>query len=83
MLKFLSLFFSCWLIASGSICQSPPADFPDTPTITGESVGKARIGMPVAKLKELLQRLYVFDACMHLLAYGLSMIPMLNPVAWW
>ncbi|MFC6224159.1 hypothetical protein ACFP2F_12985 [Hymenobacter artigasi] len=67
MLKFLSL-FSCWLIASGSICQSPPADFPDTPTITGESVGKARIGMPVAKLKEL------YRGCtftpVHLLAYG-------------
>ena len=52
MLKFLSL-FSCWLLLSGSISQAPLAAFPDTPTITEKSVGKARIGMTVAKLKEV------------------------------
>lgn len=49
----LHLLLCYWLTASGSICQSPPAAFPDTPTITETSVGKARIGMPAAKLKEL------------------------------
>jgi hypothetical protein len=49
--KFL-LLLSCWFIASGSICQNPPAAFFDTPTITENSVGKARIGMTSAKLKE-------------------------------
>lgn len=52
MLKFLSL-FSCWLVLSGSISQTPSAAFPDTPTITEKSVGKARIGMTMARLKEL------------------------------
>ena len=42
--KLLSL-FSCWLLLSGSISQAPPADFPDVPVITANSVGKARIGM--------------------------------------
>jgi hypothetical protein len=51
MLKFLSL-FSCWLFLYGSISQAPPAVFPDVPTITETSVGKALIGMPAAKLKE-------------------------------
>lgn len=49
----LLLLLSCLLIASGSICQSPPADFPDKPTITWESVGKAKIRMPVSELKAL------------------------------
>ena len=52
MLKFLIL-FSCWLLLSGSISQAPPAAFPDTPTITEISVGKARIGMPVTELRKL------------------------------
>ena len=51
MLKFLSL-FSCWLLLSGSISQTPPAAFPDTPTITDSLVGKARIGMSEIKVKE-------------------------------
>ena len=51
MRKFLSL-LSCWLLLSGSICQAPSAAFPDVPTITETSVGKARIGMTSAKLKE-------------------------------
>lgn len=51
MLKFFSL-FSCWLLFSGSISQAPPAAFPDTPVITENSVGKARIGMSAIKLKE-------------------------------
>ena len=51
MRKFLSL-FSCWLLLSGSISQAPPVAFPDTPTITENSVGKAHIGMPLLKLKE-------------------------------
>ena len=67
MRKFLSL-FGCWLILSGSISQAPPVAFPDTPTITANSVGKARIGMPVTKLKEF------YKGCtftpVHLLAYG-------------
>ena len=67
MRTFLSL-FSCWLLLSGSISQAPPAAFPDVPTITENSVGKARIGMPVAKLKEL------YKGCtftpVHLLPYG-------------
>ncbi len=48
----LLLLLSCWFIASGSICQSPRTGFPDTPTITETSVGRARIGMPLLKLKE-------------------------------
>lgn len=48
--KFL-LLFSCWLLLSGS-SQTLPAAFPDTPTITENSVGKARIGMSAIKLKE-------------------------------
>ncbi|GAB2848033.1 hypothetical protein [Hymenobacter ruber] len=52
MRKFLSL-FSCWLLLSGSISQAPPAAFPDVPTITETSVGKARIGMPVTELRKL------------------------------
>ena len=67
MLKFLSL-FSCWLLLSGNISQVSPAAFPDIPVITENSVGKARIGMPVARLKEL------YKGCtftpVHLLAYG-------------
>ncbi len=67
MRKFLSL-FSCWLLLSGSISQAPPAAFPDVPMITENSVGKARIGMPVAKLKEL------YKGCtftpVHLGAFG-------------
>ncbi len=63
----LLLLLSCWLIASGSICQSPPA-FSDTPVITENSVGKARIGMSVAQLREM------YKGCtftpVHLLAYG-------------
>ena len=51
MLKLL-LLLNCWLIASGSICQNPPTGFPDVPTITEHSVGKARIGMSATKLKE-------------------------------
>ena len=51
MLKLLSL-FSCWLLLSGSSSPAPPAAFPDTPVITENSVGKARIGMSVIKLKE-------------------------------
>lgn len=54
MFKFLSL-FSCWLLLSGSINQAPPA-FPDTPTITENSVGKAHIGMTAAKLREVYKR---------------------------
>ena len=49
--KFL-LLLSCWLLASGSVCQNPPTGFPDVLIITENSVGKARIGMTVAKLKE-------------------------------
>ena len=52
MLKLLSL-FNCWLLLCGSISQTPPAAFTDVPTITENSVGKARIGMTVIKLKEL------------------------------
>lgn len=52
MLKFLSL-LSCWLLLSSSISQAPPAAFPDTPTITENSVGRARIGMPVTELRKL------------------------------
>ena len=48
----LLLLLSCWLIASGSICQSPPAGFLDIPMMTENSVGKASIGMTAAKLKE-------------------------------
>ena len=48
--KFLSL-FSCWLLLSGS-SQAPPVAFPDVPTITENSVGRAHIGMTVGKLKE-------------------------------
>jgi hypothetical protein len=48
----LLLLLSCWLMASASICQRPPAAFFDTPTITATSVGKAAIGMPLIKLKE-------------------------------
>lgn len=51
MLKLLSL-FSCWLLLSGSISQAPPVVFPDTPTVTKNSVGKARIGMSAIKMKE-------------------------------
>jgi hypothetical protein len=52
MRKFISL-FSCWLMLSGSISRAPPAAFPDVPTITETSVGKAKIGMPVAELRKL------------------------------
>ena len=47
------LLLNCWLVASGRICQAPPAAFPDVPVITEKSVGKAQIGMTVTKLKEL------------------------------
>lgn len=49
----LLLLLSCWFIASGSICQSSPAGFPDTSTITELSVGKAQIGMSVGRVKAL------------------------------
>ena len=49
----LLLLLSCWFIASDSICQAPPAGFPDTPTITENSVGKAQIGMSINELKGL------------------------------
>lgn len=52
MRKFFGL-FSCWLLLSGSIGQAPPAAFPDVPAITATSVGKACIGMPVARLQEV------------------------------
>lgn len=52
MLKFLSL-FSCWLLLSGSISQAPPTAFPDVPTITASSVGKARIGMTLQQFDSL------------------------------
>lgn len=52
MLKFLSLFCG-WLLLASGITQAPPTTFPDVPVITESSVGKARIGMPVAKLKEI------------------------------
>ena len=65
--KFLSL-LSCWLLLSGSSSQAPPAAFPDVPVITENSVGRARIGMPVAKLKGL------YKGCtftpVHLGAFG-------------
>ena len=48
----LLLLLNCWLRLSCSISQAPPAVFPDAPLITETSVGKARIGMLVAKLKE-------------------------------
>jgi hypothetical protein len=67
MLKFLS-FFSCGLLLSGSISQAPPAAFPDTPIITEISVGKAKIGMPVARLKELYKGCSF--APTHMLPYG-------------
>lgn len=47
----LLVFFAYWPGIFGS-SQAPPR-FPDTPIITRTSVGKVRIGMPVAKLKEL------------------------------
>ena len=52
MRKFLSL-FNCWLLLSSSISPTPPTAFPDTPTITENSVGKARIGMSNGQMKEL------------------------------
>ena len=54
MRKFLSL-FSCWLLLSGSTSPALPAAFPDTPTITANSVGRARIGMPIAELRKIYQ----------------------------
>jgi hypothetical protein len=48
----LLLFFSSWFIISHSVCQSLSAGFPDVPTITENSVGKARIGMTVAELRK-------------------------------
>ena len=64
----LLLLLSCWLIASGSICQAPSAAFSDTPTITVTSVGKARLGMSEVQLKTL----YVgcSFAPVHLLPFG-------------
>ena len=64
----LLLLLSCWFIASGSICQAPPAAFSDTPTITVTSVGKARLGMSEVQLKTL----YVgcSFAPVHLLQFG-------------
>ena len=56
----LLLLLSCCLIASRGICQSPPAGFPDVPTITETSVGKARIRMPVADLKSVYKG-YTFE----------------------
>jgi len=40
-----------WLIAFGSSGQAPSAAFPDTPTITENSVGKAKTEMTVSQLK--------------------------------
>lgn len=65
--KFLSL-FSCWLLLSGSISQAPPAAFPDVPTITEISVGKAKIGMPITRLKELYKGCSFVPT--HMLPYG-------------
>ena len=64
----LLLLLCYWLTASGSICQSPPAAFPDTPTITENAVGKARLGMPIAKLKELYKGCSFVPT--HMLKYG-------------
>ena len=64
----LFLLLSCLLITSGSICQSLPSGFPDTPTITENAVGRTRIGMPVTKLKELYKGCTFTPA--HLAAYG-------------
>ena len=79
MSKLLSL-FSCWLLLSGSTSQTPPAAFPDVPVITENSVGKARIGMPVATLKAL------YKGCtftpVHLGTFGFDDYgPELNAVA--
>ena len=65
--KFL-LILSCWLLLSGSISQAPPAAFPDVPTITENSVGKAKIGMPVVRLKELYKGCSFVPT--HMLPYG-------------
>jgi hypothetical protein len=62
------LLLGCWLIASGSIYQSPPAGFPDTPAITENSVGRVRIGMRVTKLKDLYKGCTFTPA--HLATYG-------------
>lgn len=67
MLAFLT-FWSTWLLASGSFSQTPPTAFPDVPTITETSVGKARIGMPIARLRELYKGCAF--APTHLAAYG-------------
>jgi len=64
--KLLLLFLGC-LLSATSIAQTAPA-FPDTPTITETSVGKARIGMPISKLKELYKG-YTFTPT-YMASYG-------------
>ena len=64
----LLLFPVCWLIAFGSSGQAPPAAFPDTSTITENSVGKARIRMPVSELKSLYKTCTFTPT--HLMQYG-------------
>lgn len=62
MRKSLSL-FSCWLLLSGSISQALPAVFSDVPTITENSVGRARIGMSIAELRK------IYSGCQFTPAY--------------
>lgn len=64
----LLLLLSCWFFASNSSFQTPPVVFPDTPTITEKSVGRAQIGMPVTKLKELYKGCTFVPT--HLIQYG-------------
>jgi hypothetical protein len=64
----LLLLLTCWLIAWGTTSQTPPATFPDLATITKKSVGKAQVGMPVAKLKEAYKG-YAFSPT-DLVKYG-------------
>jgi hypothetical protein len=58
----------CCLLSFASSSQAPPA-FPDTPTITETSVGKAQIGMPTSKLKKLYKGCTFEQESMR--AYGL------------
>ena len=51
----LLLLFFCWLITSISSAQIPSTAFPDMPTITENSVGKAQAGMTVPQLKHVYQ----------------------------
>jgi hypothetical protein len=62
-----------YLLAAGSLAwvasaRLPSAAFPDVPTITETSVGKAKIGMPVAKLGEAYKGCSFGPA--HLVKYG-------------